>query len=340
MSYLNTLAQAKPGEHDFAKYVRILGKGKTGSRSLTEEEAYTAMSMILAGEVESLQVGAFLMLLRVKEESQEELTGFVRAVRDGIHAPTDIQLDLDWSSYAGKKKQLPWFLLSCFCLADQGIRLYMHGTLGHTEGRLYTQDVLQTLNIPIALNWDDVRTQLDDSNFSFMPLSQLCPPLQQIIDFRRLFGLRSPVHTLSRLINPLTAPYSMQSIFHPAYADSHQQAAQSLGQQDAAVFKGEGGEIERRPEAITTVKRVVDGTIEDEIWPKMTEGRQTPSDQLNVEHLKAVWQGNEDDEYGCQAIIGTLAIALRLLGKACDQSEAFTLAEHYWQHRNRSRLTR
>ena len=338
MSYLSTLAQAKPGEHVFAKYVRILGKGKTGSRSLTEEEAYTAMTMILTGQVESLQLGAFLMLLRVKEESQQELTGFVRAVRDSLHAPTDIPVDLDWSSYAGKKKQLPWFLLSCFCMADQGIRLYMHGTLGHTEGRLYTQDVLQALNIPVALNWGDVRTQIDDSHFCYMPLSRLCAPLQQIIDFRRLFGLRSPVHTLSRLINPLAAPYSMQSIFHPAYADSHQQAAQSLEQQNAAVFKGEGGEIERRPEAITTVKRVVNGVIEEEIWPKMTEGRQAPMDDLNIDQLKAVWRGEADNDYGYQAIIGTTAIALRLLGKANDQSEAFTLAEHYWQQRNRSRL--
>ena len=46
-------------EHPFAQYVRILGKGKTGSRSLTEDEAREAMGMILSGEVQDVQLGAF-----------------------------------------------------------------------------------------------------------------------------------------------------------------------------------------------------------------------------------------------------------------------------------------
>ena len=55
-------------EHPFAQYVRILGKGKRGSRDLTQEEAYAAMCMILADQVRAEQLGAFLMLLRHKEE--------------------------------------------------------------------------------------------------------------------------------------------------------------------------------------------------------------------------------------------------------------------------------
>jgi len=50
-----------PTEHPFAQYVRILGKGKTGSRSLNEHEAEQAMSMILEGEATAEQIGAFLM---------------------------------------------------------------------------------------------------------------------------------------------------------------------------------------------------------------------------------------------------------------------------------------
>jgi anthranilate phosphoribosyltransferase len=49
-------------EHPFAEFIRILGKGKNGSRPLTQDEAYQAMRMILAGEVEEIQLGAFLML--------------------------------------------------------------------------------------------------------------------------------------------------------------------------------------------------------------------------------------------------------------------------------------
>lgn len=75
----------KDAEHPFAQYVRILGKGKTGSRSLSYEEAYQAFTMILKSEVLDVQLGAFLMLLRVKEESIEELAGFVQATKDQLH---------------------------------------------------------------------------------------------------------------------------------------------------------------------------------------------------------------------------------------------------------------
>ena len=54
-----------PVEHPFAEYIRILGRGKKGARSLTQDEAHRAMSMIMNDEVEPLQLGAFLMLLRV-----------------------------------------------------------------------------------------------------------------------------------------------------------------------------------------------------------------------------------------------------------------------------------
>lgn len=338
-SYQKKLAQLKHGEHPFAQYVRILGKGKTGSRSLSREEAYAAMAMILEGAVEDVQLGAFLMLLRVKEESHEELTGFVSAVRDQLQLPEGgVAVDLDWSSYAGKKRQLPWYLLSCFLLADKGIRVYMHGASGHTLGRLYTEDVLQQLAIPLAQDWQQVDQQLDTSGFSYMSLEALCPQLKRIIDLRNYLGLRSPVHTLSRLLNPLAAPYSMQSIFHPAYADSHQLAAIDLGQSNAAVFKGEGGEIERKPEATCLVKRVIDGVAAEEMWPRILDGRQTQPEQLDVEYLVDVWRGKASDEYSYNAIIGTTAIALCLLKCANSQAEALELAAQWWQSRNTDRL--
>ena len=118
-------------EHPFAQYVRILGRGKTVGRSLTGEEAEAAMDMILANEVRPEQLGAFLMLLRVKEETPEEVAGCVRSVRKGFQIPVDApKVDLDWSSYAGKRRQLPWFLLAALVLADDGVSIFMHGAEG------------------------------------------------------------------------------------------------------------------------------------------------------------------------------------------------------------------
>lgn len=329
---------AKPNEHPFAPYVRILGKGKTGSRSLTREEAREAMAMILRGEVKDVQLGAFLMLLRVKEESASELAGFVDAARVQVSAPISLGADLDWSSYAGKRRHLPWFLLSALTLADHGVRVFMHGAAGHTRGRLYTESALGALGISACSTWLDVERHLASTNFAFMPLRNICPPLQAMIDLRNEFGLRSPVHTLVRLLNPLAAPCSMQSVFHPSYALSHQQAALDLGQPHASVFKGEGGEIERRPEALSKVYSVHDGVASEESWPKLVEGRQEQLEELDIEVLRDIWRGRHSDAYGELAIVGTLAIALRLLQKASTPAAAIVLARDYWERRNRERL--
>lgn len=338
-AYQHQLATLRDREHPFAPFVRILGKGKSGSRSLDRGEARRAMCMILNGEVEDLQLGAFLMLLRVKEESAEELAGFVEAARDVIGAPAHrIAVDLDWSSYAGKKRRLPWFLLACLAMADQGVGVFMHGTTGHTIGRLYTEEVLRALGIAVATDWRDVETHLSRFRFSFMPLQTLCPPLQRIIDFRNYLGLRSPVHTLSRLLNPLGADYSMQSVFHPAYADTHQRAAALLNQPHAAVFKGEGGEIERRPEALCAVKSIDDGALSEQTWPKLIEGRQAFPDDLDIELLCAIWRGHTQDTYAELAVTGTMAIALQMMQRADSPEAAMDLARDWWQRRNRDRV--
>ncbi len=147
-------------EHPFAQYVRILGKGKSGSRSLTFDEAKTAFGMILRGEVLDAQLGAFLMLLRVKEESSEELAAFVTATREWLNAP-QIAVDLDWSSYAGKRKHYPWFLLAAFVLAENGVRVFMHGASGHTVNRLYTEEVLPLLGHNLCETWQQVEEKLN-----------------------------------------------------------------------------------------------------------------------------------------------------------------------------------
>ena len=81
MTIARPLTLQTPAEHPFAEFVRILGKGKRGARGLTREEARTAMTLLLEGKVEDTQLGAFLMLLRHKEESAEELAGFTEALR-------------------------------------------------------------------------------------------------------------------------------------------------------------------------------------------------------------------------------------------------------------------
>lgn len=319
-------------EHPFAQYIRIIGKGKNGARSLTYEEAYAAFSLILKNEVLDVQLGAFLMLLRVKEESVDELAGFVQATKDQLTFKP-LEIDLDWSSYAGKRKHFPWFLLSALTLARHGYKVVMHGASGHTVNRIYTEQVLEYLGYSICQNEDEVATQVAQHNFAFLPLSVISPLLSDMINLRNVMGLRSPIHTLARLINPFNAPATMQAIFHPAYRSSHQHAAFKLGYQSSAVIKGEGGEFERNPDAKTLICGIQHGELYEYELPKLTDNRSPSEEQLDLEVFKAVWEGRQPHEYGEIAVIETMGIALYTMGVVSDYTTAMTQAKQLWETR-------
>lgn len=321
-------------EHPFAEYVRILGKGKNGSRPLTREEAKAAMTMILRDEITAEQLGAFLILMRVKEETPEELAGFVDACADWIKIPTDMpKVVLDWSSYAGKKRQLPWYLLTTLLLAENGISVFMHGASGHTNGRIYTKNILSSLGLKACDSMQAVKDSLQEWNFAYMDIEFLFPKLHQIIELRPFLGLRSPVHTLARMLNPFKAEYVMQGIFHPGYRPVHQEAAQLLNIPHLAVIKGDGGEIERNPDIACLVQSVENNRLFDEQWPAMFKRRHLRDDVLDVTRLAKVWHGEDQDEYGIAAIIGTAAIALKMMQRATSMEEAEALAKSMWDKR-------
>ncbi len=326
--------------HPFARFIKILGRGKTLTRSLTIEEAEEAMGMILNGETLPEQLGAFLMLLRVKEESTAEIAGFVRAARAATRLPASApKVDVDWSSYAGKGRQLPWFILSALILSRNGWRVFMHGAEAHTEGRVYTGAALGALNIPVAGSLGEASDALAARNFAYLPIDALSPKVAEMLELRPILGLRSPVHTFARMLNPFGAPSMLQGVFHPGYMAIHRGAGILLGQPRLAVFRGEGGEIERRPGKPTDVMMAVDGRLEDERWPPMiAEPRQTPDKSMDLARLGALWRGEIEDEYGEAAVVGTLAIALRTLGEAADAAGAESRARVLWSGRDRSRL--
>ncbi|NNB31873.1 glycosyl transferase family protein [Pseudomonas fragi] len=321
-----------PAEHPFAPFVRILGKGKRGARNLTREEAREAMGMLLEDKVEDTQLGAFLMLLRHKEESAEEMAGFTEAVRERLTAPA-IQVDIDWPTYAGKKRHLPWYLLAAKCLAQNGVRIFMHGGGAHTAGRLYSEQLLDALAIPLCRNWQSVNEALDTGNLAFMPLQDWAPHLQSMIDLRNTLGLRSPIHSLARILNPLGARCGLQSIFHPGYQSVHREASSLLGD-NSIVIKGDGGEVEINPDTLSHLYGTTAGVGWDEEWPALSARRHVKPASLQPEHLLALWRAEVEDSYPQLALLSTMALALRGLGTPREQ--AFEQAQRFWDNRDTS----
>lgn len=326
-------------EHPFAKYIQMLGKGQHGSRDLTQQEAADALGMILAGQVEPIQLGAFLMLMRVKEETGAEVAGFVQAARASLTLPDKLpRVDLDWPTYAGKRRQLPWYLLSALLLSSHDMPVLMHGIGGGSEGRVYIPQALAALGIKPCGSLSEAVNNIAASKFAYVPLNVLSSELERILDLKSLLGLRSPVHTIIRMLNPFHASASIMGIFHPGYDDTHQQAAALLGEQNLAVFKGEGGEAERNPDATCSVKMLRAGQTMAEEWPALFASKHLKDEAMDVSRLLKLWRGEIEEEYGQAAVTGTAAIALRALGRADSTEAAQQLANELWLGRNRSYL--
>ena len=325
-----------PVEHPFAQYVRILGRGKNTARSLTREEAFAAFTHILKAEVEDIQLGAFLLLLRVKGESVEEMAGFAEAAQQFINAPA-LAVDIDWPSYAGKHKQQPWYLLAALLLAANGHAVFMHASRYTTSSRVYAAQIFREWGVPACQDWREVEQQLSRRHFAFAELGAFCPALDRLFSWRSLLGVRSPVNSLIKLANPLRAPCSLQSVFHPAYLEIHQQAALLLNHQYSLVLKGEGGEIEFRPDAENRLFLLNHGACSVEKWHRTQAKRQPDLElhQLSSDYLKAVWTGAAEDDYGLQAVLGTVAMVLFASRFVSTEQEAWSTARDYWNARDR-----
>jgi anthranilate phosphoribosyltransferase len=322
-----------PVAHPFAEVIRTIGRGETLSRPLTEGEAETAMAMILDGRVEPVQLGAFLLLLRYRKETAPELAGFVRATRQRLRAMPAAEVDLDWPSYADRHKQLPYFVLSALLLAVNGVRVAMHGIDG--VGDVTTPKALRAMGLAPAANAGDAESQLRIRRLTYLPLRLICPEMQKLFDLRPILGVRSPANSLCRELNPALAPYQLQGVFHPTYRPSHSETARLLNQPHAAIFKGGGGEIQRNPEKSCRIATVENGAIGEEIWEPITPAERHPwrEEPADPRLILALWRGEHQAAGPEAAVIGTVAIALRLLGRATTHAEAVDAARHLWRDR-------
>ncbi len=321
-------------EHPFAPFVRILGKGPNLSRPLTFDEAREAACMVVAGQVEPVQLGAFLCLLRVKTETPAEIAGLAAGFRTALPpVPAGSTAQVDWAAYAGKSRQLPYYLLAALTLARHGIRVFMHGAEHHTAGRLYTSEALAALGLSPCDTMAEVGQRLERDSFAYITLEKLSPPLHAIMGLKALLGLRSPLHTVGRLLNPLDAPFSVNAVTHPAYLPVHQQAARLLGQPGLASFKGEGGEVERRPEKPCEVLFLAAGEPGTETWPALLTATRAKGETMDPARLKALWMGEISDAAAEATITGTMAVVLKYSGRAATMAAAEALAVTQWRER-------
>ncbi|MBV8397367.1 MAG: glycosyl transferase family protein [Acetobacteraceae bacterium] len=307
----------------FAPIITTLGRGPGRSRALTRDEAREAFGMVLAGEADPHQVGAFLMLLRYRGEDPDEIAGLVEAARQRLGLGGRLPADLDWPSYgAGRTRGAPWFLLSALALARAGVRVLMHGTNAYSSGMSVT-DGLARLGLAPCQSLHAAERSLAETSFAYLPLSAFAPDVERLLALRRLFGLRSPVNTVSRLLDPASAPVGVAGVFHPAYIDVHLGAAERLGRVALAVVKGGGGEAERSGVKPVALHRWRSGEGRTECllpaWPQSREESATD--------FASVWRGESEAPAACAA---TIALALLALDPRLPSEQADSRAREVW----------
>tara|TARA_R110001583_G_scaffold112917_6_gene263139 strand:- start:21197 stop:22189 length:993 start_codon:yes stop_codon:yes gene_type:complete len=325
----------------FSEYIKLTGRGEKGRRSLTQTEAYDALSSYLNGDAELLQLAVLLMLQRVRCETDEEAAGYIVALRERIDAQwKTIQADIDWPCFAGKKRQPPWLILAAKVLAGQGKRIVLHGYAAVDAIKYQVETACPDLGIKIAHSPEEAKQYLQESNICYLPLESYCPELLPLLDLRAKVGLRTPLNTVARSLNPTQAPYAIHGVFHKGYEKLHAQAALLTAETNMIAFKGEGGESEINPRVSTDICGVqtIAGktTYIEQEWPTYLNETSGAHTEVSAEYLQKVWQGDIDDSYGDAAVVCTMAVILQQFEPLKTQDECLTLATQYWQSRDKS----
>lgn len=225
-----------------APYIKEIGRGKEGARSLTQEQAYDLMSQVLDGRVTDLEIGAFAIAMRIKGETTQELAGFLEAVQERCTPLRPAQPIVVLPSYNGARKLPNLTALLALLLAQEGVPVLVHGPL-HDPGRVTTAEIFHDLGLPIAHDGGDVPHAWARHEPVFIATEVLCPPLARLLDARWVIGLRNPGHTVAKLLDPTRGAAALRvcNYTHPEYGVALAAFLQHVGA-SAMLLRGTEGE--------------------------------------------------------------------------------------------------
>lgn len=226
-------------------YIKEIGRGKDGARSLSRVQAADMFGQILDGAVSDLEIGAFCLAMRIKGESPQEMAGFLDATHarlQRIPAPENGAATIVIPSYNGARKLPVLTPLLALLLAREGMPVVVHGVATESS-RVFTSDVFAALGHPARSAISAVQA----GEAAFFPTVLLCPGLQRLLDVRRVVNLRNSAHSLVKLMNPTAGESLLVSSYtHPEYAVSMADVI-TLMQSTAMLLRGTEGEAVADP---------------------------------------------------------------------------------------------
>ncbi len=243
-----------------------VGKGERTSKDLTYQEAIAAMRLLLEKQATPVQVGAFLLAMRIKSESVAELAALATSARGYVNAvaiPESLGV-VDIPTYAGKQDGWHALLPAAIIAAAAGAHLLLHGYEG-VAGRRSTAALASALDIPVDLTPDEVANEVMEKGFGYMDIALYHPPVHWFLEMRKELGVRTFFQPVARLLNPSRARISIIGISHPPYFEKLPEALRMMGIPRALVLRGLDGEPELSISAVTKAIEIRD----DHITPLM-----------------------------------------------------------------------
>lgn len=235
--------------------IKEIGRGAKGARSLSVDEAEMLFSAMLQGAVPDLELGAILLALRIKGESDDELIGFCLAMQDTtrlLKVNGDTQVVV-LPTYNGVRRQPNLLPLLALLLKDAGLNVLIHGRHDF-DTRENPFPLFNAFGIHQAESLEHAETQLNDSGIALLDVEQLNPGLNQLLNLRSRLGVRNSAHTLCKLLDPCPGQsIRVVNVTHPEYLIRMTTLLKAQGS-CAMLLRGTEGEPfanpRRRPELL------------------------------------------------------------------------------------------
>ncbi len=238
-----------------AAYIKTIGRGARGARSLAVDEAHDLFAQVLDRRVSDLEIGAFALAMRIKGESVDELLGFAQALQSRCRPVAANRPVLVIASTNGARRLPNLTPLLALLLARAGAAVLVHGPL-HEAGRVTSAEIFAALGLAAVDDSAAANACWQRGQPAFIPTAVLSPALQTLLDVRQQVGVRNSGHTLAKLLQPVSGAPALRlaSHTHPEFgrllADWAQRSAADL-----MLLRGTEGEPvadARRCPAITT----------------------------------------------------------------------------------------
>lgn len=231
-----------------APFIREIGRGKKGARDMSRDDARQIFSAMLDGRLSDLEMGGFLIGMRIKGESVGEIAGFLDAAEasfDQLAAPDGSFMPVVIPSYNGSR-QLPNLTpLLALLLAREGVPVLVHGVTVD-PGRVTTAEIMQQMGLALCADASKVASAFARHEPAFMPIAALAPKLDRLLQIRRVLGLRNSTHTLVKIMQPFSmAALRLVSYTHPEYLtmlNDYFSTAASAARGDVFLMRGTEGE--------------------------------------------------------------------------------------------------